>query len=167
MLDLDLGDSVSCLAFPLLISEQRSTGPKTEPPFSLGVRHRTLWCATLSTSWRQIIDRFRSSASAPTDRKSSRIESVKDGPGKVIAIDRFIGHRPIFAFGNSDGDKDMLEWTASNEQGFIGLLHHTDEVREYAYDRNSEIGKLDRALDEATAKGWTVVDMKIDWRAIF
>ena len=110
---------------------------------------------------------FQARETGPVLVKSSRIESVEDGPGKVIAIDRFIGRRPIFAFGNSDGDKDMLEWTSSNEHCFIGMLHHTDEVREYAYDRNSEIGKLDRALDEARDKGWTVVDMKNDWRTIF
>lgn len=100
--------------------------------------------------------------------KEPKIEFVDDGPGKPVGINRFIGRRPIFAFGNSDGDQQMLEWTASSDDPyFIGLVHHTDAVREWAYDRNSKIGKLDKALDEATAKGWTVVDMKQDWNQIF
>jgi hypothetical protein len=75
---------------------------------------------------------------------------------------------PIFAFGNSDGDKEMLEWTAAGDGArFMGFVHHTDAVREYAYDRDSKVGRLDKALDEANAKGWTVVDMKNDWKTIF
>jgi len=93
---------------------------------------------------------------------------VDDGPGKPAGINTFIGRQPIFAFGNSDGDKEMLEWTAACERlCFMGLVHHTDAVREYAYDRNSDVGKLDKALDEAVAKDWTVVDMKNDWKTIF
>jgi phosphoglycolate phosphatase-like HAD superfamily hydrolase len=100
--------------------------------------------------------------------KLAKIEFVDDGPGKPAGINRFIGRRPIFAFGNSDGDLAMLQWTmAGKGLRFAGLVHHTDEVREYAYDRTSKIGKLDQALDEATVKGWTVVDMKSDWKAIF
>ena len=97
-----------------------------------------------------------------------KVEFVDDGPGKPVGINRFIGRRPIFAFGNSDGDKEMLEWTAAGDgPRFMGLVHHTDAVREYAYDRNSHVGKLDKALDEASRKGWTVVDMKNDWKTIF
>jgi phosphoglycolate phosphatase-like HAD superfamily hydrolase len=97
-----------------------------------------------------------------------KIEFVDDGPGKPEGINKFIGHRPVFAFGNSDGDQQMLEWTAAGPgPRFEGLVHHTDSVREYAYDRQSKIGKLDKALDEATSKGWTVVDMANDWRAIY
>jgi phosphoglycolate phosphatase-like HAD superfamily hydrolase len=100
--------------------------------------------------------------------KEPKIEFVDDGPGKPVGIDRFIGHQPIFAFGNSDGDKQMLEYTASgNGLRFMGLVHHTDADREWAYDRASQIGKLDKALDEATARGWTVVDMKNDWKVVF
>ena len=85
-----------------------------------------------------------------------------------MGIQRFIGRRPIFAFGNSDGDKQMLEWTAGGDgPRFMGLVHHTDAEREYAYDRKSHVGKLDKALDEATAKGWTVVDMKTEWKKVF
>jgi hypothetical protein len=100
--------------------------------------------------------------------KEPKIEFVDDGPGKPVGINRFIGRRPILAFGNSDGDQQMLEWTAAGDGArFMGLVHHTDAAREYAYDRQSHIGKLDKALDEATAKGWAIVDMKRDWNVIF
>jgi phosphoglycolate phosphatase-like HAD superfamily hydrolase len=104
----------------------------------------------------------------PEIMKEAKVEFVDDGPGKPVGINRFIGRRPIFAFGNSDGDQQMLEWTAAGGGvRFAGLVHHTDPVREYAYDREGSIGKLDKALDEATAKGWTVVDMKADWSKVF
>ena len=104
----------------------------------------------------------------PVLMKLAKIEFVDDGPGKPVGINRFIGRRPIFAFGNSDGDQQMLEWTAAGGGArFMGIVHHTDAAREYAYDRQSKIGKLDKALDEGTAKGWTVVDMKSDWKIIF
>jgi hypothetical protein len=107
-------------------------------------------------------------AGKPTLIKLPKIEFVDDGPGKPVGINRFIGRRPIFAFGNSDGDLQMLQWTMAGEGArFAGLVHHTDAEREYAYDRQSKVGKLDKALDEAAAKGWTVVDMKRDWRAVF
>jgi len=100
--------------------------------------------------------------------KEPKVEFVDDGPGKPVGINRFIGRRPIFAFGNSDGDQQMLEYTAAGSGArFAALLHHTDAEREWAYDRQSHIGKLDKALDEATAKGWTVVDMKADWKQVF
>jgi phosphoglycolate phosphatase-like HAD superfamily hydrolase len=100
--------------------------------------------------------------------KLAKIEFVDDGPGKPVGINRFIGRRPIFAFGNSDGDLAMLQWTMAGEGArFAGLVHHTDAEREYAYDRQSKIGKLDKALDEAAAKEWTVVDMKRDWKIVF
>jgi phosphoglycolate phosphatase-like HAD superfamily hydrolase len=104
----------------------------------------------------------------PSLLMTAKIEFVDDGPGKPVGINRFIGRRPIFAFGNSDGDLQMLQWTTAGEGArFAGIVHHTDAEREYAYDRQSRIGKLDKALDEATAKGWTVVDMKRDWKVIF
>jgi phosphoglycolate phosphatase-like HAD superfamily hydrolase len=104
----------------------------------------------------------------PVLMKEAKVEFIDDGPGKPVGINRFIGRRPIFAFGNSDGDQQMLEWTAAGSGArFMGLVHHTDAEREYAYDRTSHVGRLDKALDEATAKGWTVVDMKNDWNAIF
>jgi phosphoglycolate phosphatase-like HAD superfamily hydrolase len=100
--------------------------------------------------------------------KEPGIEFVNDGPGKPVGINRFIGRRPLCAFGNSDGDLEMLQWTAaSGGARFMGLVHHTDAAREFAYDRRSSFGRLDKALDEARAKGWCVVDMKTDWRRIF
>lgn len=100
--------------------------------------------------------------------KEPKVEFIDDGPGKPVGINRYIGRQPIFAFGNSDGDKEMLEWTAAaSGPSFMGLVHHTDAVREWAYDRNSEIGRLDKAWDEAVSRGWTVVDMKNDWAKVF
>jgi phosphoglycolate phosphatase-like HAD superfamily hydrolase len=100
--------------------------------------------------------------------KLPKVNHVDDGPGKPVGINRFIGRRPILAFGNSDGDHQMLQWTAAGPGArFMGLVHHTDAVREWAYDRQSHIGRLDKALDEANAKGWTVVDMKTDWKKIY
>jgi phosphoglycolate phosphatase-like HAD superfamily hydrolase len=104
----------------------------------------------------------------PVLMKEAKIEFIDDGPGKPVGINRFIGRRPILAFGNSDGDLQMLQWTVAGEGArFAGIVHHTDEAREYAYDRQSRIGRLDKAWDEAKAKGWTVVDMKQDWKTIF
>jgi phosphoglycolate phosphatase-like HAD superfamily hydrolase len=107
-------------------------------------------------------------AGAPELMRQPKLDYFNDGPGKPVAIERVIGRRPILAFGNSDGDQQMLEWTAAGEGArFMGLIRHTDAAREFAYDRGSRIGKLDKALDEATARGWTIVDMKQDWRAIY
>jgi phosphoglycolate phosphatase-like HAD superfamily hydrolase len=104
----------------------------------------------------------------PALLKLPKVALVDDGPGKPVGIERSIGRKPIFAFGNSDGDQQMLEWTTSGDGArFAGLVHHTDAQREWAYDRDSKVGKLDKALDEATAKGWTVVDMKKDWKVIY
>jgi phosphoglycolate phosphatase-like HAD superfamily hydrolase len=104
----------------------------------------------------------------PELMKEPGIEFVNDGPGKPVGINRFIGRRPLFAFGNSDGDLEMLQWTAaSGGARFMWLVHHTDAEREFAYDRKSSFGRLDKALDEASAKGWCVVDMKTDWRRVF
>ncbi len=88
--------------------------------------------------------------------------------GKVVAIQQVIGRRPIIAFGNSDGDLEMLQWTATGKGAHLAVyIHHTDSIREWAYDRQSAIGKLNKGLDEAKAKGWTVVNMKDDWNKIF
>jgi phosphoglycolate phosphatase-like HAD superfamily hydrolase len=104
----------------------------------------------------------------PVLMKLAKVEFVDDGPGKPVGINRFIGRRPIFAFGNSDGDQQMLQWTAAGSGArFMGIVHHTDAEREWAYDRTSRIGKLDKALDEGRARGWTIIDMKRDWRKVF
>lgn len=104
----------------------------------------------------------------PVLMKEAEVEFIDDGPGKPVGINRFIGRRPIFAFGNSDGDQQMLEYVVGgNRAHFAGIVHHTDAAREYAYDRQSHIGKLDKALDEATRRNWTVVDMERDWKIVF
>jgi len=96
------------------------------------------------------------------------IDFVDDGPGKPVGIQTRIGRRPVAAFGNSDGDLQMLQWTAAGPgPRFCLIVRHTDADREWAYDRASHIGRLDKGLDEAAARGWTVVDMKSDWRRVF
>ena len=93
---------------------------------------------------------------------------IDDKDGKPIGINTHIGRRPVAAFGNSDGDLQMLQWTTAGQGPRFALyVHHTDAEREWAYDRNSSIGRLDKGLDEALAKGWTVVDMKKDWKLIY
>ena len=100
--------------------------------------------------------------------KEAHVEFIDDGPGKPSGINRFIGRRPLMAFGNSDGDLQMLQWTAGGAgPRFAALIHHTDTDREYAYDRQSAVGKLDKALDEAQRQQWLIVDMKRDWLRIF
>lgn len=104
----------------------------------------------------------------PTLLKLPAIDFIDDGPGKPVGIESHIGRRPVMAFGNSDGDQQMLEWSfASPGSRFCLIVHHDDAEREWAYDRQSHIGKLDKAWDEAQTKGWTVVSMKDDWATIF
>ncbi|WP_245273337.1 HAD family hydrolase [Phyllobacterium sp. UNC302MFCol5.2] len=96
------------------------------------------------------------------------IDFIDDGPGKPVGIYTHIGRRPIAAFGNSDGDFEMLEWTTSGAKRSLGLIvHHDDAEREFAYDRNSHFGKLDRALSASKTQGWTVVSMKNDWIQVY
>jgi phosphoglycolate phosphatase-like HAD superfamily hydrolase len=91
-----------------------------------------------------------------------------DKEGKPVGIQRHIGRRPIAAFGNSDGDFQMLEWTTAGKGARLGMIvHHTDAVREVAYDRESHVGRLDKGLDEAPKRGWTVIDMKTDWKTVY
>ena len=93
---------------------------------------------------------------------------IDDKAGKPVGIQQHIGRRPILAFGNSDGDFEMLEWTTAGDGLRLGVIvHHDDAAREYAYDRKSHIGRLDRGLDEAGRRGWVLVSMKDDWRAIY
>lgn len=106
--------------------------------------------------------------SKPVIVRLPEIDFIDDKDGKPVGIHKFIGRRPVMAFGNSDGDFQMLEWTTSGPGARFGLIvHHTDAVREYAYDRESSVGRLDKALEEAKANDWTVVDMKKDWRRVF
>ena len=104
----------------------------------------------------------------PVIRKLPELDFIDDKDGKPLGINKFIGRRPIFASGNSDGDLQMLQWTAAGEGARLMLyVHHTDSVREWAYDRDSHIGRLDKGLDEAMDKGWTVIDMAKDWKVIY
>lgn len=97
-----------------------------------------------------------------------KIDFINDQAGKPVGINLHIGRRPILAFGNSDHDMQMVEYTMAGEGARLGLyVHHTDAEREYAYDRKSKVGTLDKALDEADANGWIIVDMKEDWNTIF
>jgi hypothetical protein len=96
------------------------------------------------------------------------VNFINDKAGKPVGIHQHIGRRPIAAFGNSDGDYEMLVWTTSAPGARLGLIvHHDDAEREYAYDRKSPIGRLDRGLNEAGPRGWTVVSMKSDWKTVF
>ena len=104
----------------------------------------------------------------PTIMKDPGIAFIDDKAGKPVAIDSKIGKRPIFAGGNSDGDFEMLEWSTAGEGPRFGLIvHHTDAEREWAYDRDSKIGRLDRGLDEAAGRGWLLVDMAKDWATVY
>lgn len=104
----------------------------------------------------------------PVIRKLPALDFIDDKEGKPIGIAKFIGRRPVFASGNSDGDLQMLQWTAAGEGArFMLYLHHTDSLREWAYDRDSHIGRLDKGLDGAAENGWTVIDMAKDWKVIY
>jgi phosphoserine phosphatase len=100
--------------------------------------------------------------------RTPEINLINDGDGKPVGIHEFIGRQPIVAFGNSDGDLEMLQWTAAGSGArLVALVHHTDAEREYAYDADSRFGTLNRALIEARERGWVVVDMKRDWNTVF
>ena len=104
----------------------------------------------------------------PVIERLPEIDFIDDKEGKPVGINKFIGRKPVFASGNSDGDLAMMQYTASGEgKRFMIYLHHTDANREWSYDRESHIGKLDKGLDEAAEKGWTVTDMKNDWKVVY
>jgi phosphoserine phosphatase len=112
--------------------------------------------------------KFEMRETGPVLSRLPEINFIDDKAGKPVGINQHIGRRPIAAFGNSDGDLQMLQWTTAGDGARFGLLvHHTDNEREWAYDRKSPIGHLDKALDAAAAEGWTVVDMKQDWTAVY
>ncbi|WP_183607713.1 MULTISPECIES: HAD family hydrolase [Rhizobium] len=112
---------------------------------------------------------FKMQDDTPTLHRLPEVNFIDDKAGKPVAINQQIGRRPIAAFGNSDGDLEMLQWTTmAGAPARLGMLvHHTDAEREYAYDRKTEFGRLDKALDAAAITGWTVIDMKADWKQIF
>ena len=126
-----------------------------------GVPPENVIGSTLKTKWDD-------DAETPRILRLPEVDFVDDGEGKPLAIQRIVGRRPLMAFGNSDGDLQMLQWTASGPgRRFALIVHHTDAAREWSYDRESRGGKLDRALDEAERKGWVVLDMKEDWKRIY
>jgi hypothetical protein len=111
---------------------------------------------------------FEMQAGRPVLMKLPELVHLDDKQGKPVAIQRHIGRRPVFASGNSDGDLAMLQWTClADGARFCLYLHHTDAEREWAYDRDSHIGRLDKGLDEAAERGWTVIDMEKDWNRVF
>lgn len=113
--------------------------------------------------------RFQMRGDVPSLFRLPEINFIDDKAGKPVGINQYIGRRPIAAFGNSDGDLEMLQWTTldGNRARFGLIVHHTDAEREYAYDRQSHFGRLDKALDAAAVNKWTVADMKRDWKRIF
>jgi len=115
-----------------------------------------------------VVTEFQIKDGKPVLVRMPKINFVNDKAGKPVGIYEHIGHRPILAFGNADADMQMIEYTRAGKGRRLGLfVHHTDADREYAYDRDSHIGKLDKALDQADANGWIIVDMKKDWKTVF
>ena len=115
-----------------------------------------------------VVTEFQIKDGKPTLVRMPKIDFINDKAGKPVGIYQHIGRRPILAFGNSDSDMQMIEFTMAGEGRRMGLfVHHTDADREYAYDRKSHVGTLDKALDQADANGWIIVDMKKDWKTVF
>ncbi len=116
----------------------------------------------------RITTNFEYNDGDPKIVRGEALEYNDDKEGKPLNIQKIIGKKPVFASGNSDGDLQMLQWTASNtHKSFMLFLHHTDAEREWAYDRKSTVGKLDKGLDHAKANDWTIIDMKKDWNIIY
>lgn len=112
--------------------------------------------------------RFQMKDGKPQIIRLPQIDFIDDGPGKPVGIARFIGRKPVMAFGNSDGDFQMLQYTTMGTGPHLGVIvHHTDAEREFAYDRKSPVGKLDKGLDAAGANGWVLIDMKKDWKKVY
>ncbi|WP_425375950.1 HAD family hydrolase [Rhizobium leguminosarum] len=133
--------------------------PITEKAY--GIPPEQVIGSTITTQYEIVAD-------VPVLRRQPKIDFIDDGPGKPVGINKFIGRRPIFVAGNSDGDYEMLRWvTGGGRPSFAMIVHHTDAKREYAYDRKSEFGRLDKALDEAAQRNWLVVDMKNDWKKVY
>ena len=115
-----------------------------------------------------VVSEFQVKDSKPELVRLPKINFVNDKAGKPVGIDQHIGRRPILAFGNSDSDMQMIEYTTAGEGRRLGLfVHHTDAEREFAYDRKSHVGTLDKVLDQAASRGWIIVDMKKDWKTVF
>jgi phosphoserine phosphatase len=115
-----------------------------------------------------VVSEFQMKGGKPEIVRMPKIDFINDKAGKPVGIYEHIGRRPILAFGNSDSDMQMIEFTTAGAGPRLGLfLHHTDADREFAYDRKSHVGTLDKALDQADAEGWVIVDMKKDWKSVF
>ena len=157
-----------------LLAYLRNNGFKTYIVSGGGVDFMRVWCEEVyGIPPEQVIGSQGKLALEVRDGKPvlvklPQIDLLDDREGKPVGIHKHIGRRPLAAFGNSDGDLQMLQWTvAGTGPRFAMLVHHTDAEREWAYDRAWRISPLDKALDEAHAKGWTIVDMKRDWKSVF
>jgi hypothetical protein len=167
---------IECVYQPMLelLTYLRSNGFKTYIVSGGGVEFMRPWTEQVyGIPPEQVVGssgktQFEMRDGKPVLMRLPEVDFINDKAGKPVGINKFIGRRPILAFGNSDGDHQMLQWTAAGSgPRFMGLVHHTDAEREWAYDRTSHIGQLDKALDEALARGWTVVSIKDDWKTIF
>jgi haloacid dehalogenase-like hydrolase len=158
-----------------LLAYLRASGFKTFIASGGGVEFMRPWSGSVygvppdQVIGSSIKTRFRMQGDIPVLFRLPEVNFINDGPGKPVGINEQIGQHPLAAFGNSDGDLQMLQWATMKGPGpHLGVLvHHTDAEREYAYDRKSDIGRLDKALDAAPAMGWIVVDMKRDWNRVF
>jgi phosphoglycolate phosphatase-like HAD superfamily hydrolase len=157
-----------------LLDYLRANGFKTFIVSGGGIEFMRLWAEEAygippeQVIGSSIVTKFEMRSGKPVLVRLPQLNFLDDDAGKPVAINQHIGRRPIAAFGNSDGDLQMLQWTAAGDGlRFCLLLHHTDSEREWAYDRDSMVGRLNIALDEASARNWTVVDMKKDWKRVF
>jgi len=157
-----------------LLAYLRAHGFKTYIVSGGGIEFMRPWSARIyGVPPEQVIGssiktRFELREGRPVLVRLPELNFIDEGPGKPVGIQTHVGRRPLAAFGNSDGDLQMLEWTAAGPgPRFCLYVHHTDAAREWAYDRTSSIGRLDKGLDEAKTRGWTVVDMKTDWKRVF
>ena len=157
-----------------LLAYLRASGFKTFIVSGGGVEFMRPWSEQLygvppeQVVGSSIKTKFQMRRDIPVLFRLSEINFIDDKGGKPVGINQHIGRRPIAAFGNSDGDLEMLQWTTKAGGRRLGLIvHHTDAEREYAYDRKSSVGRLDAALDAAPTNHWVVASMKDDWKQIF
>jgi phosphoserine phosphatase len=157
-----------------LLAYLRANGFKTFIVSGGGIEFMRLWAEEAygippeQVIGSSIVTKFEMRDGKPVLVRLPQLNFLDDKAGKPVAINQHIGRRPIAAFGNSDGDLQMLQWTAAGDGlRFCSLLHHTDAEREWAYDRASMVGRLEQGLQEAQAHNWTVVDMKMDWNRVF
>ncbi len=157
-----------------LLAYLRANGFKTFIVSGGGIEFMRLWAEEAygippeQVIGSSIVTKFEMRDGKPVLVRLPQLNFLDDRAGNPVAINQHIGRRPIAAFGNSDGDLQMFQWTAAGDGlRFCLLLHHTDAAREWAYDRDSMVGRLDTALTEARARNWTVVDMEKDWKRVF